>query len=1197
MYLSKLEIFGFKSFANRTIVNFTKGMTGIVGPNGCGKSNIVDSIRWVLGEQKSSALRSDKMEAVIFNGTRTKKPMGMAEVSLTIVNDKGILPTEYSEVTITRRIFRSGESEYLLNKNVCRLKDITNLFMDTGMATNAYSVIELKMIENILSGRADERSKLFEEAAGVNKYKLRRKLSLRKLDEVKSDLVRVNDIVSEVEKTVRSLERQAKKADKYNQIQSLLKEKEVDLSEREYSLGVANIRNLIEQRNVANERKEEIDKSIRTIETELIEYRTKINEIEKELGKKRYELSQNTERLHNVQKNISVAEERDRSLKNNLSRYQEELEEFRDQLLQTEEAIELYKGEIKELEQLLEEKKVEIIENESSIIEKKEKLEETRKELKQKNEEILEIHKILNTKENQISANRKSLNKLNKDIEKLEFSIQKATEKIAKTVGYLEDLSVEKEEVQKQFEESENLYTQKQKEKESLEHELSDLRNKELEEKNVINELRNKIELFQTLIANLEGVSKGSKALMESDSWTTNDKTLFADVGNTEEEYRFALEAALKSVLNNLLIEKFDELSEAINYLKENDLGKASFFLLDLPTVGKKSFFKKIYDYGENKKRKKLQNEKAFIGWAFEYVRSAEQWKPYFNKILNNCAIASSLEAALELHREYPNYTFVTLDGDYVQTGGLIEAGSSPKLDETLFGRKQMLDELKKEFPKYEANLVRLQEVISEKEEELAAIDLKAISDQGRAFLNDINNLEKQISQFEFEKTKANEDIEKTQKQIQELANEASQIGKVIDEVNEEYQQVAEKETAKENEISEFEIGLKDIEEGYSRAQNEHNQAKVALERSKGKLQNTKNALTTAENSIDRIKSSIEKREKDISSALEETHSIQSIIEDNQIEYDEIYGERSQLKEQESGIKERLNTVKGEAAKFESELSGFRNERQVVSDKIHSFDIQLSELKIKVERLVEYIQEEYSLELEVKEYEDFETFNFRETKSEVQKLKHELKTLGPINLLAYSEYEEEKERLDFLHKQRDDLLESERDLIKTINEINETAQKLFLETFEQIRLNFVQIFQSLFNPGDEANLILQEGVDPLEAKIEIMAKPKGKRPTGIELLSGGEKTLTATALLFAIYLVKPSPFCILDEVDAPLDDANVGRFTNLLKDFSTNTQFIVVTHNKKTMIAAENMYGVTMMEEGISKLAAVQFNEQITVKE
>ena len=449
MFLSKLEILGFKSFANRTVVNYNRGITGIVGPNGCGKTNIVDAIRWVLGEQKTTTLRMDKMENVIFNGTRQRKPMGMSEVSMTLVNDKGILPTEYSEVTITRRIFRSGESEYLLNKNICRLKDITNLFMDTGIGTNAYSVIELKMIETILSNKTEERRRLFEEAAGVNKYKLRRRLSLKKLDEVKGDLTRVNDIVSEVDKTVRSLERQAKKADQYTQIQTVLREKEMDLSEREYALFHEKKSTLKNEIIELTTQKDQIDIDIRKIENELISYRNQINAIDSELQEKRSEIAKNSEQLFDTQKNISVTEERIKSLKYNHARLAQEIADLSTQLEDTEFAIQDGKEELTTFTRKIDEKKNEIEQHESLVIEKREQLEQKRNDLKKINEDKFTLLKEIAEKENITSSYKKELDTHRANIEKLNTKIQNASNHIAKTVGFIDNLVVEKDEAQK----------------------------------------------------------------------------------------------------------------------------------------------------------------------------------------------------------------------------------------------------------------------------------------------------------------------------------------------------------------------------------------------------------------------------------------------------------------------------------------------------------------------------------------------------------------------------------------------------------------------------------------------------------------------------------------------------------------------------------------------------------------------------
>ncbi|MFH1198213.1 MAG: chromosome segregation protein SMC [bacterium] len=1195
MYLSKLEIFGFKSFAAKTILNFTKGITGIVGPNGCGKTNIVDALRWCLGEQRTSTLRSDKMENVIFNGTRNKKPMGMSEVSLTLENDQGVLPTEYTEVTITRRIFRSGESEYLLNKNICRLKDITNLFMDTGMGTNAYSVIELKMIEIILSNKAEERRHMFEEAAGVNKYKLRRKLSLKKLDEVKGDLTRVNDIVSEVEKTVRSLERQAKKADKYNQIQSVLKEKEIDLAEREFSQFTLEIERLTTHFNEYHVKKEDIDKNIRSIENELILFRSKIDDVESRLREKRVELNVQTELIHEYQKSISVAEEKSNSLNANIDRFTDELGDLYNQKERSEKAIEENSTKQVEFENEIKNLETETESFAEVLLKKQIEVEEKKKELKKFSDDHVEIIKEITTKENERNNRESEFERINKTIEKLNNRVQKLTTDIAKSVGFLEELENEKGSIQNKLNESESRYIAERKKKENLEKVLEGLKEKELDGKTVLANIKNKIEFLQTLVANFEGISSGSRSLLENKNWSAKGSTLFSDIGSAGEQYRIALEAALKNVLNNLVIDDVSDLQAAVEYLKKNELGKASFYLLKTDGDTGNSFIHKLNSFFENRRMKKLEKEKDFINWAYNLVEAEDKWRPYFKKYLSNSVVVENIESALRLGKKYPGFTFTTLEGDLLHNSGLIEAGSLPALDQTLFGRKQLLENLLNEIPQAEAYLKRLRKEIDDTDQKINEIDLNIISEEGKLYLNEINNIEKQISQLEFEQKKASEEIDRSNEEIQEIAGESNKLDTIINSLKSELTGLNNQKNLHEDKLKISEHNLKDLEDDYNNLVTDQNQKNLKLERQRGQLQNTIETIARAKNAIIRIDDTVKRRNQDISLSKNELSQIQSKIDTDSVKLTDATSEKDIIQQEEKEVQSELSIIKHDASDLESRLNKLRNERQEVSDNIHFVDLEKNKINLKLENITEHIKEEYSVALEFKQFEDLDNFHFDERNSEVHDLKAQLKNLGPINLLAYSEYEEEKERMDFLFKQRDDLVESEKDLIKTIEEINETAQQLFTSTFEQIRTNFKKIFQTLFDPGDEADLSLEEGVDPLEAKIEIMAKPKGKRPTSIELLSGGEKTLTATALLFAIYLVKPSPFCILDEVDAPLDDANVDRFTRLIKEFSANTQFIIVTHNKRTMESAETMYGVTMQEEGISKLASVKFNELLAV--
>ncbi|HSD63936.1 MAG TPA: chromosome segregation protein SMC [Ignavibacteriaceae bacterium] len=1193
MYLSRLEILGFKSFAQKTSISFNEGVTSIVGPNGCGKTNIVDSIRWVLGEQRSGTLRSDKMENIIFNGTGVRKPMGMAEVSLSIHNNKGILPTEYTDVTITRRIFRSGESEYLLNKNICRLKDIINLFMDTGIGANAYSVIELKMVETILSNKADERRTMFEEAAGVNKYKLRRRLALRKLDEVKADLTRVNDIVTEVEKKVNSLERQAKRADKYNRVSSSLRELELDLAEREFALYH------LHKDEAAHAKEENLQKKI-SHESELSELtdqlkiiKKRLTEAENALKNKRAEVTSKTESIHKVENHLSISKERKTSLERNIERYKEELVELSVQLEETEKLIFENTGLISTLENDIQNKEKEKTETAGKIDEIRNLFESKKNNLKDHSELQLEKFKEITAKENDFSNLEKILDNKNLAINKLNQKIQSFTGNIAKTVGFIEDLSQDKLELERKLNESEEIYSKKQKEKEDLEKELGSLKDRELENKTYLNTLKEKISFIQTLVENLEGVSKGSKALLENKEWAKGEKNLLAHLGNTNDEFRFAVEAALRGDINNILVESIDDLLNGIEFLNDNEFGKASFYLKDLHSNSKKSFIDKLKNYSVKLKKKSLAKESGFVNWAYEVIQSDSRWESFFNLLLNRTAIVENIKSAFKLSDKYPDFNFATLNGDFISSTGLIEAGSAIKLDDSLFGRMKLLENLKNELPLKEKELEKLQEKINSTEEKINSIDLKVLSEQGRMIVNDLSNVEKQISQFEFEKTKAVDEIEKARTEIAELADESNRLDTdkniLADLLSEQLEEKRKADEKREN----LESGVRQAEEDLGDILKIQNRLNLELERLLGEKKNSENALSRDRESTETINKTITKRENDISEFQEEIRALNLLIEDSTVEIDQLKVEKSVLIRDEEELNSAYKLIQNQINELEEKQNIVRKEREQVSDNIHESEIKINELRINLKNLEELIQENYSLKLELKKFDDLELFDFKTKTEEVHSLKQQIKNLGPINLLAYSEFEEEKQRLEFLTKQRNDLIESEKDVIKTIEEINTTAQQLFKETFDKIRDNFINIFRGLFNPGDEADLRIEENADPLEAKIEIIAKPKGKRPTSIDLLSGGEKTLTAIALLFAIYLVKPSPFCILDEIDAPLDDANIDRFTKIIQDFSTNTQFIVVTHNKRTMEAADTMYGVTMQEEGVSKLVSVRFNEDL----
>lgn len=1191
MYLSKIEIFGFKSFAQKTVINFNEGITSIVGPNGCGKTNVVDAIRWCLGEQRSGVLRSDKMENVIFNGTATKKPMGMAEVSLTIQNTKGILPTEYNDVTITRRIFRSGESEYLLNKNICRLKDITNLFMDTGIGANAYSVIELKMVETILSNKADDRRILFEEAAGVNKYKLRRRLTLKKLDEVKAELSRVNDIISEVEKKVNSLERQAKKTNRFTQLSAQLRELELNLAEKEFALFILKINDENRAKQENFNRKIQIESDIRKSEDEISVLRDELTIIENQLQEKRNLINQLREQIYQTQKLVSVLSERKKSIDQNKTRFANEIVEFEKELENAKQTIEKSNQSLVQLNQSLEEKQQQKVYLEKELEVISAELNEKRNKLKSHSEILIEKYRVINTYENQLKNTAQNFSYKKTQIEKLDKKINNITNTIAKTVGYIEELSNERDDSKRKIEEAETLYTQKQNEKSQLETQLAELREKEVEVRGIINALKEKIDFIQNLIDNLEGISKGAKTLLAEKSWLKGKSTIIAHIGNTEDKYRFAIEASLKNLLNNLVIDSTEDLLNGIKFLKENKIGKATFFIPSDSINKSNGFLSKLQNFLHKRKSKKISKHPKFIGWAADFIDAEEQWKGFFRSILFDVCIVEDIETAFELYKEYGIFSFATLNGDFISKDGFITAGSEPRLDDTLFGRKKLLENLKAEYPKHLENLKQIQEQISEKESLLNQIDLSVLSERGKMLVNDLAAIEKQISQFEFEIKKSNDEIDKTQKEISELVLESNQLDNKREELSILLSKSLDDKIEIENLQKQFESDLNNTQQTFNKIISEKNNLEVEIERILGELKNHQNSIERAEELIKSYTLNIQRKQSDIKTSDDELFQIVEQLETENKKFIGLQDELNTKVVQSDEVEDKYRELKLLVNQKELELKKLRNERETIQESLHKSDISLKEFEIKKESLVEHIRENYSLELTLKEFDDLNSFDFQSSHKEVHELKDKIKNLGPVNLLAYSEYEEEKQRLDFMLQQRNDLLESEKDVVKTIEEINQTAQSLFKETFDKIRENFIKIFRTLFDPGDEADLRLEESSDPLEAKIEIIAKPRGKRPTSIDLLSGGEKTLTAIALLFAIYLVKPSPFCILDEIDAPLDDANIDRFTRILNEFKKDTQFITVTHNKRTMEAAETLYGVTMQEEGISKLVPVRFND------
>lgn len=1173
MYLSKLEVHGFKSFAQKTNVRFDSGITAIVGPNGCGKTNVADAIRWVLGEHKASTLRADKMENVIFNGTRNRKPLGMAEVSLTIENTKNILPTEYTEVTLTRRLFRSGESEYLLNKVPCRLKDIVDLFMDTGMGSDAYSVIELKMIEDILSERADDRRKLFEEAAGVTKYKSRRKQALRKLEQTSNDLIRIQDLVSEVQKNVNSLERQAKKAEQYKTYVDELKKLEIEHAERNYSLILKKLIPLNDQLAVVNAESAELsaelgtsEASMEVIQTELIRLEEKLSLLQKEYNLQRDKVGQKEQKIA--------------LNKQNKANYESNIERSKREKKETFEAIDELNFRVKEAEAQIDNFKnlISSAEGAYNIVQETSKsfeihLNEKRKDAAEINTKSVALLNQLSAKKSEIERFKSRKDSISQRIE----NIEKENENLQEN---REDLTAELDELrfsEKQIIEELALAEDKVKNHGALIEEARQSLDAARQQISLIAvELQSKNQrksFLNSIYESFEGVPEGVRYLLQNEK-AKNLTTISDIITVKKEEWLPVITQWLGDKANYVIASNETEAISLLGKLKQEKKGVASFILLDrLKSISVSS-----------------QSISGAVS-AETLLTSQTQYENLLKTIFNGVYLVESDEAAASLFKQNPHFTFLTKSGLSFSEQAVIKGGESSHEGHSRIGISEKIHELEKEIAELEQKKNQQESEVYSLKLNLENLQTQNVDQQLKDVQRKHVDIEKNISNVDFSLKNFQTRIEKNKEEISRLGDEYKNLEEQIDELMPGADELQFEINKLQKSASEVAESLKKIETEWQLHSSEAQEARAKLVGFQGDLQNAVNEKTRLASQSDALKSQINRRDEEIRTATEMIHTLEKDTAETESDLIDLLQDQKELQVKVETLELEVGQKRGDVRRLEEDVRDRRKRKDNAVELSQQIQSKITEHQIRFETLKNHVRDNYQIELEPKEFEDENEFDAAKLEDEIKRYKERVRNLGTVNALALEEYEKEKERLTFMTTQRDDLVAAEKTLQETIEEINRTAQAQFLEVFNQIKENFNKTFLTLFDPGDEADLILEENVDPLEAKIEIIAKPRGKRPQSIMLLSGGEKTLTAIALLFAIYLVKPSPFCILDEVDAPLDDANIDRYTKIIKKFSENTQFIMITHNKRTMESANMMYGVTMEEKGVSKLVSVKFDE------
>lgn len=1194
MYLSKLEIFGFKSFADKTTIEFDSGVSAIVGPNGSGKSNIVDALRWVLGEQGDKVLRSGKREDVVFNGTKFRKPLSVAEVAVTIQNDRNQLSTEYSEVQIARRFYRSGETEYYLNGTKVRLKDIKELFLDTGIGSDAYSVIELKMVETILSDVKHERRKLFEEAAGVVSYKHNRDLTFNRLDAVHESLLRVNDIIREKQRNVNALERQAKRNEEAKLVSEELRSLELKVSYYEFKKlnnEIAEIKSK-EQENL--DLKAELSGSLVRYDQMLDEYRTELAEKEAILDEINTKLSEEKNDIDTIEKDNLVLGEKKKNLEREIERISNENTQISNNISRNNDKLSDLENNIKVLANT-------ILISEISLNEKKAKVDGSIKIINEKKTEMIELGKKLKESTKTAADNNSEYQKNKINYENNLKQLEKLSDLNAVHIASIDKIEEEKEILEKKINEltelvrvSEKEYKTKEEEKNKLGELISANEKKISALKTNEQIIRSKIEHLEELKENFDDYSEGVKYLVGEKK--ESKITTILDTIEVEDKFRIAIETALGEISGYLILDDSKITDELIKELAEKEKGKVTFILNDVLNYKNNQYIP--FEFADPE----FIGTKGVYGFADKFVKCVnDRYLLLMQYIFDEYVIVEDLATARKL-AEDNYYKFITLDGD-IFTKGFVRAGGNINEESLRLGRQKKIDEYVQNAESINSEaqiLITETEDLNNKFKEILPGIAKSKFEAAR---KDLDKTELELSNLDFRKEQLNKSISDNENSYNELKSKNTTLNDVINDLIKKVNESENEQFNLDKELIFLTDEFNDIEKGFSADSQDYNNFNIEFTKIKNEIKNEEQNKVRITNTLSFNESQIVKNTDIIENSRKDLANYNLLLDGNDTKLNSLKENYKITETKYAEVKESYDQIKDSQHAVDVEQRQRRIDFDNVSQKLINSQIKIKENEIKSEQIADYILKKYEKDFSLTdtgEHLDFtyNDFEYAPAKQSVDELSERLKKLGGgYQQILFEDFENEKAELTNLIDQRADLLESEKDIRKTIDKINKEARERFLGIFEQIRENFIMIFKELFSEGDEANLrILYEQdedgkvkEDPLEAKIEIIAKPRGKRPTSIELLSGGEKTLTAIALLFAIYLVKPSPFCVLDEVDAPLDVANLGRFNKMIRKFSDKTQFIMITHNERTMESVDRLYGVTMQEAGITTIVETKF--------
>lgn len=1192
MHLKRLEVYGFKSFANRTTVDFGEGITAIVGPNGCGKSNIVDAIRWILGEQSAKSLRGKEMSDVIFSGNDNRSALSYAAASLLVSNEDKALPIDYKNVDITRKIHRSGDGEYYINKKQSRLKSIKELFMDTGVGKKTFSVIEQGNISQFLQSDSKERRYIFEDAAGISKFRVRKEETIRRLERAQEKLIRLNDIIQEVDKQLRSATYQAQKARRYQKMSGELKKFKLSravIQSRKFNQRIDKINTVLDgfenQLTEIQARHEQFQAKKSEISAEYADIEQKVRKIENELGRYRSEAGKIESDIKWSSRRIDELKDHNQRLLGVISEDKESAASTCEEIQQKKRDMETISAEIEKHDQLIAEKQKAL----DSLSERYSTIIHDVEEKKKRIIEYLNYRSDIDNETAKISTELKMLQRRRHELEQINAKSGPYIEELEQDIS---DIETKIQTVNTEIQQQQDRHEEKSRKEKEQEATLADLREKLNACQQEAVRIESRLSILEGLEERYEGVAGGVKGVLEAmrkgNPNLENIHGLVADIIRMDKKYELAIETALGAKAQNIVAETADDAKKAIYFLKQQKKGRATFLPLDLIQRREPASFDTQHS--------------GVINVASSLVQTDDRYQDLVQSLLGGTLVFADLESALSYKRTNRNarLTLVTLEGEIIYSSGAMAGGSYTQRS-GLISRKNEIRRLSQERVTVNNNSIELKQKCRETETGIESISTEIVAlsrEINQANLNR-SEMNARLSEKRHEVNHHNEILEKNKKEMEAIHQRNIQSEELLSELQTKKEELQVENQALEKQINDSQQIVQDTDTEKARLSSEINNLRIEASTTKER----RNSAGTSLNHLEQTREQMEKRIQ-ISQETRENNTTEITELEEKIKHSNttlgtIIDNHERDKNSSMGMFQRRDEIREELERISKDEHRLAEEEKKILNEINEQKLLKREVELKLQNSSERIQEDYDIDLDsfITELENSEELQAEIQESDpddlnglIRETEEKIRKLGPVNVDAIDQQTQLEERSNFLHKQRDDLIESRKTLRQVIEEIEKKSRDLFITAFEEIRSNFQQTFRRLFG-GGKAEIFLEKDVDVLEAGIEIVVRPPGKDLRSISLLSGGEKALTTIALLFAVFRAKPSPFCILDEVDAPLDETNIDRFMSIVKEFLDTTQFIIITHNRHTMSLSDVIYGVTMEEPGVTKVVSMKLNE------